>query len=117
MGQDFHDLFCVAKSNLNANIEIKEIHYQDNSKRVLCFLGLDRKLELLEQHIGHFFEDYYSERNRMFQDQNAPYNKFIRCFHQFVSRILLSGKRKSYWFRTVFFLSMTVEKEIIINIW
>ena len=81
----FTDLFCVIKStNFNANIEIKEIHYQDNSKRVLYSLVLDPKLELLEQHIGHFFEDYYSECNRTFQDQNAPYNKFNRCFHQFV---------------------------------
>ena len=98
-------------------IEIKEIHYQDSSKQVLCFLVLDPELELLEQHIGHFFEDYYSECNRTFQDQNAPYNEFIRCFHQFVSRIFLSWKRKLLINpKKVFFLSLTVEKEIKINI-
>ena len=85
----------IKVSNLTSMlIEIKEIHYQDNSKRVLYSLVLDQRLELLEQHIGHFFEDYYSECNRTFQDQNAPYNKFIRCFHQFFPQIFLSWKRK-----------------------
>jgi hypothetical protein len=66
---------------------------------------LDQRLELLEQHIGHFFEDYYSKCNRTFQDQNAPYNKFIRCFHQFFFHKFFSVEKENNPYRseTVFF--------------
>ena len=52
----------------------------------------------------------------------AIYNEFITCFHQFVSLILptnfsqLDGRKIKqffYWSKTVFFLSLPFEREII----
>ena len=53
------------------------------------------------------------------------WNEFSGCFHQFVSLIFsiyfsqfeqLKKKKKLYWFKKVYFLSLLAEKEIRINI-
>ena len=89
--------------------------------------------------MGGWIEQYVCQHWRSYGSKTCPkrtwksnaeskqkkINEFIRYFHQFVSQMFLriflslsSWKRKltSYWYKTVFFLSFQVEKEIIIII-